>query len=408
MRIRFWFFLALVFFLLSALQTNAQIGVPEVQMVTAWGEVVVTKNKDADRQRALVRAQRNALEQVVGVYVSSRTLTQNFTVVEDRIYSNSEGFINGYELLQEKQTDMYSVQIRATVSLEPVTDILRKSGLLRQWRIGVVLGIDERFKSRMLGWYSQPRLLEVAASMESEISSALIDAGFKLVDPRHLGKVRTARIDALKVAGNLGQHLDLLVVGTMSVSAKSAAGGVNQGICQLHGKVVRIDTGEIVYQGNIGNTFDGTSLLVDRAIAEKYMDSHGNGELSDGTPDLRTFGGRATDAINKAVRLASVMAGDIMVSQISRIPASVRARVALEISGLDFDQLVEMEDQLNQLDGVARVTTESVFGDVQTMEVEYDGNAMGLAKAMSRSSEIRKLGLKVKNVTKNKIVLMKK
>lgn len=380
----------------------------EAKVLTVWGEAAVTTDRAADRERALANGRRSALEQVVGVFVSSKTLTQNAQVVEDRIYTHAEGFINNVEVLQEERRDTHRLQIRASVSLTPVTDVLRRSGLLRKWRVGILLEPHRDRVTIMRRWYSHSQLLEVSQKMESELGQALAQAGFKLMDPRFLTTLRKAGNDAALVKAASSANVDLLIKGSISLMYRSVGGALHQGTSQLHGKVLRVDTGEIVYQGTIGNTFDGTSLLVSQAIAEKFMDSHGNGQLADGTPDLRTYGGEAIAALDKAMQLSSAMAAHVMVEQISRIPAAGRSFVVVEVTGLDFDQLLTLEDWLGEQDGVASVHTEAMTEAAQTLEVEYNSTAMPLARTLSRSKMAKELKLKVKRVTKSKIVLGKK
>ena len=57
------------------------------------------------------------------------------------------------------------------------------------------------------------------------------------------------------------------------------------------------------------------------------------------------------------------------------------------------------------MDSVANVRTEEFSGDIQQMEVEYDGDAMNLARAIGKSKVTRDMKLKIKKVTKNKITL---
>ena len=394
-----------LFVLFYSFTAWATVSVPEVQTVRVWGEAAVTQDPSADKQQALAVARRAAVEQVVGSYVTSKTLVENFQVVEDRIYSKAIGFINNYRIIEEQRTDLQRVHIEAQVSAVPVTEILRTSGLLRQWRVGVLLAPDQRDLSHMLSYYSRPRIMEVAHNIETEIARKLVESGFKVVDPVHLKKLRRQ----LEKTGDLSEStvsgMDLLVTGYVSLAARKSGGPMHQAICQIHGKVLRVDTGEVVYQGTVGNTFDGTTLLVTRDLAYKYAGSLGNGMLSDGTPDLRSFGGGASAALDKAIRLASVMASDVTVSQITLLPAAVSARIALEVHGLDFGQLLELEEELKTMDSVANVRTEEFSGDVQQMEVEYDGDTMNLARAIGKSKVTRDMKLKIKKVTKNKITL---
>ena len=384
-----------------------QVEMPKVQTVTVWGEASVTENIVADKELAIANARRKALEQVVGVYVTSTTRVQNFEVVEDRIYSKSTGFINKVEVLKEQRNQIHQVQIEAQVSLVPVTDILRTSGLLRKWRTGIILSPDSQQMSHMLNYYSQSRLLDVTGNIEADMGKALIEAGFKVVDPRHLEKLREKIQQSDDIVGEAFSGMDLLITGAVSLSSRNTLGNTHQAICQIHGKILRADTGEIVYQGNIGNTFDGTSLMVDRNVAVKYATTLGNGFLSDGTPDLRTFGGGDTAALDKAIHLTSSMFADILISQITRIPAAASAQIMLEIYGVEFHEIMDIEDRLKKLDGVSNVTVEEFSGNSQNIAIEYDGDAMMLARSLSKLNLLQELGLKVKNVTQNKIVIKK-
>ena len=102
---------------------------------------------------------------------------------------------------------------------------------------------------------------------------------------------------------------------------------------------------------------------------------------------------------------APVMASDIVVSQITRIPAAASSRIALEIHGLEFSQLMELEEYLKTMEGVANVSIEEFADGIQNMEIEYDGDAIMLARSLSKSNLCKNMGLKVKNITKNKLIL---
>ena len=385
----------------------SQVYVPDVKTVVVWGEARVTNDLAADKRQAVSRARRNALEQVVGSYVTSESKMKNFQLVEDRIYSKSTGFINSYRILQENRNQVQRVQIEANVSLVPVTDILRDSGLLRKWRVGVVLSATNNAYILLQRYYSKVRLMEVLSNIESAVGSGVVQAGFTLVDPRHVARIRTHLQSSDQIPDEMMAGIDILVTGSVSLAARASSGNMHQAICQIHAKALRADTGEIIFQDNIGNTFDGVTLMVARDVAMKYAGSHGNGLLSDGTPDLRTFGMEESAAIDKAITLSSAMASDIIVAQIARIPAAGSAIIALEVSDVDFSDLTDIEAHLQTVEGVSSATLEEFNSDNQAISVEYDGDAMMLAKSLSKSNLIKKIGLKVKHVTKNKIILAK-
>ncbi|MCK4618860.1 MAG: hypothetical protein KAT52_02850 [Desulfobacterales bacterium] len=54
---------------------------------------------------------------------------------------------------------------------------------------------------------------------------------------------------------------------------------------------------------------------------------------------------------------------------------------------------------------IANVSIEEFADGIQNMEIEYDGNAIMLARSLNKSNLCKNMGLKVKNITKNKIIL---
>jgi len=102
------------------------------EVVVAEGEVVMDK-KDiiGTKKRALVEAQKRAVEMVVGVYVSGRILVEKAITVKDRIISKTEGYIDSYKILSESQKgDLYKVKIKALVRITQINEDLGELGLL--------------------------------------------------------------------------------------------------------------------------------------------------------------------------------------------------------------------------------------------------------------------------------------
>lgn len=82
----------------------------KIEKVVATG---IGINLDKAKQNAI----RNAVEQVIGTYVSSDTLVQNNQVIKDQILSYSGGFIKEMKVLSEEKTDdgLFSTKIEALV-----------------------------------------------------------------------------------------------------------------------------------------------------------------------------------------------------------------------------------------------------------------------------------------------------
>ena len=85
------------------------------------------------QQEAVNRALRSAIEQGVGTLVDSETLTQNFRVLDDRVYTQVKGYVKSYEILSEQQTPdgLYVVQVKATVALGLLEKDLKALNILK-------------------------------------------------------------------------------------------------------------------------------------------------------------------------------------------------------------------------------------------------------------------------------------
>lgn len=77
------------------------------------------------RAAALAAAQRNAVEKVVGVFVSAKTLVRASTVIDQKILARTQGFIKTYKVADEgRQGDLYRVEIKAVVLVSDVNNAI--------------------------------------------------------------------------------------------------------------------------------------------------------------------------------------------------------------------------------------------------------------------------------------------
>lgn len=80
---------------------------------------LIARGEGLDRLSAEKDAKRNAIEQVVGVYIKASTEVKNYQLVEDKIQTHSQGFIKRMQIIDEGQTgDIYWIRIRAEVTAE--------------------------------------------------------------------------------------------------------------------------------------------------------------------------------------------------------------------------------------------------------------------------------------------------
>src|SRR5215470_907477 len=92
------------------------------QSIDTEGVAAVVNNDIAmARDKAIDDAKRKAVEQVAGSHVSSESITQNYQLVEDKIYARASGFVKNYSIASEyKDQDTYHVKIKATVDASAV------------------------------------------------------------------------------------------------------------------------------------------------------------------------------------------------------------------------------------------------------------------------------------------------
>ncbi len=109
--------------------------------VTAVGQAAILNSDQASaRDKAIDDALRKAVEQAVGTMVSSETVTENYQVLSDKIYSKAKGYVKNYRILSEGKEDggVYSVKVQAKVAtgnlendVEGILAVLRAKNMPR-------------------------------------------------------------------------------------------------------------------------------------------------------------------------------------------------------------------------------------------------------------------------------------
>lgn len=210
---------------------------------------IVQGNLDISRDKAVEDALRNAVEQATGSLIENETLVENYQLLSDKIYSQSKGYVQSYEVLDEKvEEGLYRVTIQATVASGELKNDLRALNILmRQVRKPRVMVLFEQTLSQDV---NSGRLAEDA------VSKVLLERGFKLVDAdvvrRNLGRdgVRGLLAGDERVAAVIGDKYgaEMLLIGTAQATTNQVTIGdirINSNQAIVSAKLVRADTGEI-------------------------------------------------------------------------------------------------------------------------------------------------------------------
>ena len=224
---------------------------------SAAAQQVVADGTGTDQESALRDASRNAVEQVVGTLVGSRTLVQNAAVQLDEIYTKSQGFVTDIKLLsQTKQAGMVHVRARVDVNTNPDAQLMGQLNMLMMLN-------DPRIAVVILRQDAQGRIIGHDAVSESTLNSHLLALGFShVVDAGLVSSLQDAQLLNAIYNGStgiaaVGQSLgvDYLVIGrtraqSQGISLPDGNGGyaptlLKTGNAVMTAKVLKFDTGEI-------------------------------------------------------------------------------------------------------------------------------------------------------------------
>lgn len=208
-----------------------------IKEVVATGESLVEGgNVPAAKKRATEEALRRAVEQGLGVFISSESMVKNYQVIEDKMFSNSQGYIKSYNVMSEKQLGTrYRVSISAVVSLDIIKKDLIALAILRQQmqnpRLMIVIGTR------------QGRVDDAARSARVALEKRFAEMHFDLIDPATSQKLHNNTKLLLEVtketvvAAKIGleHHAEVVLTGIISSDHK---GKTNAGFDAMNSRLI--------------------------------------------------------------------------------------------------------------------------------------------------------------------------
>lgn len=359
----------------------------EPQTVEIEGVAAVVNNDiGMARDKAIDDAKRKAVEQVAGTTVSSESITQNFQLVEDKIYSRASGFVKSYQIASEfKDADgTYHVKIKATVDAGKIADNLDQ--LFKAKPRVIVLIAEQNVGGKGFSyWWGSAGLSSEMDVMQTALIERWQPKGFKFIDPGMLrGKLKLGKAMTNPVLGDKdvlsiskGADADVAIVGKVLVTD---AGPVMDGV-QMHSfqavgtlRVLNVDTGEII-------------AVADETGAAPHIDANVGGRAA-----IKGLAAKLGDDLEKKI-LAKWTAEAASATELELVVEG-----ATQTKVLDELQRV-MEQEIRGIEGVTlrrRAKGKGFF----TVRVRSD--AMGFSRELE-SKTFKDLTLEVKDVTKAKI-----
>ncbi len=379
-------------FLILAFFISFSVFAKNSEVITVKGEAAILNNdKLSAKDRALDDAKRKAVEQVTGVIVSSESLTQNFELISDKIYSKAKGYISKYSVVKEgvdsKDNGVYFVEIKATVSkgklekdISAIKLLYKSMGKPRFLLMIAEQNLGEKTPS---GWWTNAKVSN--NSVESTIISSLSKKGFKFVDGKTLqNKLKKysqfKNIDAVTakdiVSINTLHNANYIITGTVTVTVtKSQMQGKSIGVATGTIKVINSSNGEIINTVVIKANHNNSSANDFNAAEKAFVD----------------FGNIATKKIEN------------IVLKHWKTQVNSSREISIKIKGLKYKKYKKFKAHLLDIRGVKSVENFKMQHKIASMMVNYKGRSNQLLD-MITEKPLKGLKLELETINDNEII----
>jgi len=345
---------------------------PQAAAAAESKEIIATGMGSGDKATAMDdainEALRQAVEQGVGTYITTSTTVAQMMLVEDRIYSESRGFVENYEILSEgAEGDSYKVKIKARVSMGKLKNELAAIGIILKKKLNPRTMVVVRSSEENREFFGLAQ--EGSRSAENLIESLLLAKGFRLVDAGQTGRKR--KLAALLVGSDPG------------IAAKMAK-----------------DFGaEILIDAEIKRKFSGKRNILGRSmpfftndIRLKAIETDSARVLYSGFNTSPPSGVNATQMIEDNTRK---LAREMIEAVLNQWKKDVyqAATFTVEIKGASFAKLNSLNEAIKHLRGVGSLQIRSFAAKHAELELSFQGSVNDLAARLSKLKEIEVTGM---------------
>jgi hypothetical protein len=362
------------------------------QIVKAEGMgAIVNNDKAIARDNAIEDALRKAVEQAVGTLVSSETMVENFQLLNDSIYTKTEGYIQKYKVISESPAEnIYKVNIEATVALGNLKNDLAAVGLLmarkHKPRIMIMIAEQNIGQQYLSFWWGHQASETNLSITESVLIEKLREKDFNVVD--HEAKARNIKIGKPYQVANLDDNTavslgnqydaEVVIVGKALAKYIGSVMGTSMKSVQanMSARAIRTDNGAIIASANT----HGAAVHID--------------EVTGGS-----------DALKKA---ASDLASKLMDQIINTWGKEVggTTMVQMTINGISsYQDFVKFKNVLQeQVRGVKGVYQRSINAGVAKIDIDIKGDAQSLSDELT-TKNFQGFSININSFTQNSIEL---
>lgn len=317
-----------------------------ISMTPASAEVVTVNGAGISETAAINDAKRNAVEQVIGTAIKSRSTSIDLELVFDAIESRTQGYVNSCEVLSKSTSGgTVNVTARVDVSAEPTSELMKD--------VEVVMNLNDPRLAVVIEHYGDDGgdvYKRNAERCAAAIREELVKRGFTHVVDNP-------------------QNIDYVILGNLSVSKPREIkipswGGISSGTptsvdtllsrseAIMDCKIKRVDTDEIIGEAHSSGENIG--------VADGSLDNQAVERLAaKSAQEVRTIFNREARKIFKSVKLFA-QSGDGM-------------------------KILQFEEILNQAQGVTGVHVRTFAGGRATIDVDTDLSPQNLYRVLAKS-----------------------
>lgn len=384
---------ALFFALFTIPQNGPCAWAGDMTTVSAEGiSVIQNGNTAAARDNAVNDALRKAVEQAVGTMISAETVAENYTVLQDRVYSKTRGYVRSYDVLSEMpEGQLYRVRVSAEVGAAEIENDLSALGLLMSRknmpRVMIMVAEQNIGQTQYVYWWDRTMSTQTDMTItENTLMQKLSEKGFNVVDhtvaDKHLELSNAYQIvdlsnDAIKKIGDL-YNAEVVIYGKAYAKLRGSVMGTSMksSMANISLRAVNTDNGGVLASGSTH-------------AAAAHPD-----EMTAGTEALRQVTEKI--AIDMIDRIVNRWSGEV----------SSGGMIQVAVSGnVDYASLVKLKDAMqSRIRGVKTIYQREFNAGEALLDVEYTGSAHDFADAVTRAS-FEGIVVQVTGATQNSVSL---
>jgi len=305
-------------------------------------DTIKNGNMSDARGGAIQSAFSRALEDVVATMISDEKIKQNYSLLDEKVYSRAQTFIQNYSVVKEKTTgNMYQLSIRADIAAKRLKSMLAEEGLYhlesKMPEVLLITAKQDGSTGELLLSLPEEENNEGEYTFEALFLKYLEEAGFRVIKLS----------DKVDFDSNIYSADDLLSDEVM----KEVGADYNADLVSF----VRLLDNSSIYGGE-GSLPGSASVLITAKVVEVKTGELVFSDMSKGID----FGSDGETALRRAVKSAATpllgKMSDAMASKKVGIEESL-SLVHMTVSGLkSYDDLIKfqkaMEEKVGSIDSI--------------------------------------------------------